>query len=192
MSMNQVRQVAEVTVPGAVIGVLAGAVVGVMAALVGQPVGWALTGAVTLGIPLALLGGGYGAIVALGRVRPGVFTPAAVLWLVGFPFARLLHETITPVLLGGSPTPPDSIPTFLAFQALISPGFAIGFVWLFERLMPAWLVSIKDHNPIAERVYAGYAMHAATVWEARERKRARRRPTAATGAASRARQPRSS
>lgn len=192
MSMNQVRHVAEIAVPGAVIGVLAGAVVGVMAALVGQPIGWALTGAVTLGVPLALLGGGYGAVVGLGLVRPGVFTPAAVLWLVGFPFARLLHETITPVLLGGSPTPPESIPTFLAFQALISPGFAIGFVWLFERLTPAWLVSIKDHNPVAERVYARYAVHAAALWEARERKRARRRPTAATGAAARARQPRSS
>jgi hypothetical protein len=198
MSMNQVRQVAEVAVPGAVIGVIAGAFVGGMAVLVGQPVGWALTGAVTLGIPLALLGGGYGALVGLGRVKPGVFTPAAVLWLLGFPFARLLHETITPVLLGGSPTPPESILTFLAFQALISPGFAIGFVWLFERLTPAWLVSIKDRNPVAERVYSRFALHAAAVWEARERKRARRtgrpgnRAPAAAGAAARARHPRSS
>jgi len=193
MQMNQVRQVAEIAVPGAVIGVLAGGVVGVMALFVGHPVGWALTGAVTLGVPLALLGGGYGVVVALGLVRPGVFAPAAILWLVGFPFARLLHETITPVLLGGSPTPPESIPTFLAFQALISPGFAIGFVWLFERLTPAWLVSIKDHNPVAAQVYTRYAEHAARIWEARERKRARRRPAAvATGAAARARQPRSS
>ncbi|MHA6619507.1 hypothetical protein [Pseudonocardia sp. DLS-67] len=198
MSMNQVRQVAEVAVPGAVIGVLAGAFVGGMGALVGLPIGWALTGSVTLGVPLALLGGGYGVFVGLGRIRPGVFTPAAVLWLLGFPLARLLHETMTPVLLGGSPAPPDNIATFLAFQALISPGFAIGFVWMFERLTPPWLLSIKDRNPIAEEAYSRYAVHAAVLWEARERKRARRagrpanRAPATAGAAARGRHPRSS
>jgi hypothetical protein len=196
--ITRVRQLAEVSATGAVIGVVGGAVVGGMAAVVGQPVGWALTGAVALGVPLALVGACYGVLVGLDYAKPGVFAPAALVWLVGFPLARLLHETMTPVLLGGSPTPPESIPTFLAFQALISLGFAIGFVWLFERITPPWLVSIKSHNPVAERVYARYAVHAAALWEARERKRARRaarlgnRPPAATGAAARARHPRSS
>jgi len=198
MSVTRARQLAEVSASGAVIGVLAGAVVGVLAALVGQPVGWALTGAVALGVPLALLGAVYGVLVALGRVKPGVFAPAALLWFVGFPLARLVHQTATPVLLGGSPTPPDDVATFLAYQALVSLGFAIGFTWLYERLTPPWLLRIKDHNPVAERVYAGYARHAAAVWEARERKRARRanltgnRPSAALGTAARSRNPRSS
>jgi hypothetical protein len=85
MSVTQARQLAEVSASGAVIGVLAGAVVGGMAAFVGQPVGWALTGAVTLAVPLALLGAVYGALVGLGRAKPGMFAPAALVWFVGFP-----------------------------------------------------------------------------------------------------------
>jgi hypothetical protein len=195
---TRVRQLAEVSASGAVIGLLGGAVVGGLAAIVGQPVGWALTGAVTLGVPLAVVGAAYGVLVGLGHAKPGVFAPAALVWFVGFPLARLVHETGTPVLLGGSPTPPDDVVTFLAYQAMVSLGFAIGFTWLFERITPPWLVSIKEHNPVAEQVYARYAVHAAAVWEARERKRARRatrrqgnQPAAATGAAARARHPRS-
>jgi hypothetical protein len=196
MSIAQARQLAEVSATGAVIGVLAGAVVAATAAVVGQPVGWVLTGAVVLAVPLALVGAVYGVLVGLGRAKPGMFAPAALLWFAGFPLARLLHETMTPVLLGGHPTPPQSIPQFLVFQALVSLGFAIGFVWLFERITPPWLASIKDHNPVAEQVYARYARHAAAVWEARERKRARRAartagsPPVAVG--TRARNPRSS
>jgi hypothetical protein len=185
MSVTQARQLAEVSASGAVIGVLAGAVVGGMAALVGQPVGWALTGAVTLAVPLALLGAVYGALVGLGRAKPGMFAPAALVWFVGFPLARLVHETATPVLLGGSPTPPDDVVTFLAYQAMVSLGFAIGFTWLYERITPAWMLHLKEHNPYAERVYARYVAHANAVWAAREQKRARR--AASTGAAARGR-----
>jgi hypothetical protein len=194
VTLTQARQLAEVSATGAVIGVLGGAVVGGMAALVGQPVAWALAGAAALAVPLALLGVAYGVLVALGRAKPGVFAPAALLWFVGFPLARLAHETLTPVLLGGNPTPPDDVVTFLAFQALVSMGFAIGFIWLYERITPAWLVQIKDHNPYAQRVYARYVAHAEAVWAAREHKRARRasRPAASTGAAPRARTRRSS
>jgi hypothetical protein len=184
MSVAQARQLAEVSAPGAVIGVLAGAVVGGLAAFAGQPVGWALTGTVTLGVPLALLGAVYGVLVAIGRAKPGMFAPAALLWFVGFPLARLVHATWTPVLLGGSPTPPDDVLTFLAFQAMVSLGFAIGFVWLYERITPGWVSRLKDDNPYAQRVYARYVAHAEAVWAAREHKRARR--AASTGAASRA------
>jgi hypothetical protein len=94
--------------------------------------------------------------------------------MVGFPVSRLVHETVTPAVLGGSPTPPDDVLTFLAFQALVSLGFAIGFIWLFERVTPAWLVAIKGRNPAAEQLYSHYAHHAAAMFEARERRRARR------------------
>jgi hypothetical protein len=171
---TRVQQLAEIGAPGAAIGVIAGAVVGGMSALAGHPVSWALVGTLTLGVPLALLGGVYGMLVASGHFKPGTFTPAALFWIVGFPVSRLVHETMTPVVLGGSPAPPADVLTFLLFQALVAMGFAIGFVWLFERITPAWLVSIKDHNPAAELLYARYAHHAAAMWEARERKRARR------------------
>lgn len=195
--MTRAPHLAEIGAPGAVIGVLAGAVVAGLSVVAGHPVGWALVSAVTLGVPLALLGAGYGVVVALGRFRPGVFAPAALYWMVGFPLARLVHETGTPVVLGGSPTPPGDILGFLVFQALISMGFAIGFIWLFERITPPWLISIKEHNPVAERLYGRYAEHAEAMWEAREARRARRRaagssrPAAATGAPTRGRSRRS-
>jgi hypothetical protein len=169
MSLVQARQLAEVSATGAVIGVLGGAVVGGLAAVVGHPVGWALTGAVALAVPLALLGAIYGALVGLGYAKPGMFAPAALLWVLGFPLARLAHETLTPVLLGGSATPPADVVTFLAYQALTSMGFAIGFIWLYERITPAWLQQIKDHNPYAQRVYTRYVAHAEAVWAARAR-----------------------
>jgi hypothetical protein len=194
MMTTRVRQLAEIGAPGAAIGVISGTVVGAMSLFAGFPVSWAVVGVLTLGVPLALLGGTYGVMVALGYFKPGTFTPAALFWLVGFPVSRLVHETLTPVVLGGSPTPPADIPTFLIFQGLVSMGFAIGFVWMFERTTPPWLVSIKDHNPAAAQLYTRYAHHAAAVWEARERKLARRSlqlgkqpATAAAGARGRSR-----
>ncbi|HLU60017.1 MAG TPA: hypothetical protein VKZ81_31540 [Pseudonocardia sp.] len=194
MSLLQARQLAELSASGAVIGVLGGAVVGGLAAFAGQPAGWALTGAVALAVPLALLGAAYGVLVGLGWAKPGMFTPVALLWLVGYPFARLAHEMMTPALLGGNPAPPDDVVGFLIYQALISLGFAIGFIWLYERITPAWLKQIKDHNPYAQRVYARYLAHAEQVWAAREYRRARRRgsPPATSPGAPRTRSRRSS
>jgi hypothetical protein len=195
MSLRSAGQLAEIGAPGAAIGVISGAVVGGLAAIAGQPLGWALTGAVMLAVPFAVVGGAYGVLTGLGYAKPGMFAPAAALWLVGFPLARLFHESMTPVVLGGTPTPPDNVVTFLAYQALVSMGFAIGFLWLYERITPPWLAQIKDHNPYAQRVYSRYLAHAEAVWAARERRRARRRaprPAASTGAAARARTRRSS
>jgi hypothetical protein len=172
---TRVRQLAEIGAPGAAIGVIAGAVVGILSVFAGLPVSWAIVGVLTLGLPLALFGGVFGVLVALGYFRPGTFAPAALFWLVGFPVSRLAYETLTPVVLGGNLTLPDDILGFLAFQGLVSLGFAIGFIWMFERINPPWLVKIKDHNPAAEQLYSRYAHHAAVMWEARERKRARRR-----------------
>lgn len=174
-SSVRMRNLVEVSVPGAATGVVAGLAVGGMALLVGQPATWAATGALVLGLPLALLGGGYGMLVGAGLVRPGVFAPAALYWLVGFPLARLLHETVPPALLGGGLTPPENLLGFLAYQALVSLGFAIGFIWLLERLMPHWLDRIRAHNPDAQRVYELYTAYAEMVWQARERRRARRK-----------------
>jgi hypothetical protein len=134
-----------------------------------------------LAVPLAVVGGCYGVLTGLGHAKPGMFTPAAVLWLVGFPLSRLWHETMTPVVLGGPATPPDDVVTFLLYQALVSLGFAIGFIWLYERIIPGWLAQIRDHNPYAERVYARYIAHAEHMWNLREQRRARRRAGQAPG-----------
>ncbi len=183
MPTTRARNLIELGVPGAATGLIAGVVVAALATLVGQPVVWAAAGALTLGLPLALLGGGYGVLVAAGLFRPGVFSPVAIYWMIGFPLARLLHESVTPTLLGGGVTPPADVLTFLAFQALVSMGYAIGFIWLHERLAPYWLMRIKDHNPEAQQVFSRYAEHAEHMWEARERQRAQRRANAERQAA---------
>jgi hypothetical protein len=174
-------QLAEISAPSAAIGIIAGALVGGMSMIAGLPAGWAIVATLTMGVPLALFGAGYAVLVTLGHIKVGVFAPAALYWMIGFPVSRLAYETLTPVLLGGGPRPPADILTFLAYQGLVSLGFAIGFIWMFERITPPWLVNIKDHNPAAEQLYTRYAHHAAVMWETRERRRARRadRPAAA-------------
>ena len=179
------RWLAEFAVPGAVVGAAAGLVVGLMTSVVGYPLSFAVAGTLALGLPLAVLGWGYGVLVGAGQVRVGVFAPAALYWLVGFPAARLLHDTMTPVLLGGSPSPPADVVGFLAYQALVSVGFAVGFVWLHERLLPHWLRRISDHNPVAREVFDAAAARAEAMATARDRERARER--AQRGAARRAR-----
>lgn len=170
MTTTRIRTLAEVAVPGVASGVVAGIIVAGLAALVGQPLGWAMLSALTLGLPMAVLGGGYGMLVASGLVRLGVFAPAAIYWLVGFPLARLLHETVTPYLLGGPLNPPEDLLGFLVYQGLVSLGFAVGFIWLNERLAPRWLLRIKDHNSVAHQLFYTYAR------QAEEMESRRRRP----------------
>ncbi|MBP2330338.1 hypothetical protein JOF56_010723 [Kibdelosporangium banguiense] len=165
-------RMAELGLPGFAVGFIAGTVAGAMALVVGQPIGWALVTAVTLAVPLGLLGAGYSLLVAFGRVRLGGFAPAFLFWLFAFPLARLLQEVLTRLVLTGKPGFPPQAWGFLAFQAIISAGFAIGFLWMHERLAPRWWHRIADHNPTARRVYERYAAHAHVMWEARARRRA--------------------
>jgi hypothetical protein len=118
-------------------------------------------------------------LLATGVFRPGVFAPAALYWLVAFPVARLVHETTTHLVVTGRIGLTDDLLSFLAFQGLVSVGFAIGFVWLHERLAPHWLLKIRHHNPEARRLFNVYVSHAETVWEEKARSQARRKPTKA-------------
>ena len=95
-------------VPGAFVGLSAGLIAGGLAALVGQPLGWALVTTVALGLPLGARGGGFGLLVAAGRLPAGRFAPVALYWLVAFPLARLVHEvTVSLVLTGQARLPSD-------------------------------------------------------------------------------------
>ncbi|WP_199561968.1 hypothetical protein [Micromonospora deserti] len=164
----------ELALPGAVIGASAGVVAGGLALLVGQPAGWAAATAVGLGLPMALAGGAFGLLLGAGIVRPGVFAPVGLYWLVAFPVARLLHEVLAGLLIAGRPALPADPLGFLAYQAMASLGFAIGFSWLHERIAPGWLGRIRERNPRAERLYGFYLRHAEAQWKAREgRRRAR-------------------
>nr|WP_042191383.1 hypothetical protein [Kibdelosporangium sp. MJ126-NF4]CEL20043.1 hypothetical protein [Kibdelosporangium sp. MJ126-NF4]CTQ97267.1 hypothetical protein [Kibdelosporangium sp. MJ126-NF4] len=177
MAYERVREMAELGLPGFAIGFVAGTVAGLMALVVGQPWSWAVIAAATLAIPLGLLGGTYSVLIALGKVRIGGFAPVCLFWLLAFPLARLLQEVLTWLILTGKPELPPKIAGFLALQAMISAGFAIGYLWLHERIAPQWWRKVSEHNPLAQRIYETYASHARSMWEAREARRARNRRT---------------
>lgn len=180
MATTRLLRIAELGFPGFAVGFIAGVVAGGLAGLVGQPAGWALLSMFALGIPLALLGAGYGLLTVFGKVRIGAFAPVALYWLIAFPAARLLHEiSLRLVLLGEFRLPADPI-GFLAYQGLVSAGFAIGFLWLHERLAPHWWRRVAPHNPAAAAIYASYAEYARQVYQDREARKARRRRSRTT------------
>jgi hypothetical protein len=165
----RLKILAEAGLPGFAVAFLAGAVAGLMAMVVGQPWGWALLAVVTLAVPLGLFGGVYSVLLALGKVRLGGFAPAALFWLIAFPVARLLQEVLTRLVLLGEPGLSPNAWGFLAFQGIISAGFAIGFLWMHERLAPQWWRRMADHNPLALQIYQRYAAHAHSMYQNRKR-----------------------
>ena len=168
------RRLFLLTLPGLTVGFIAGVLAGGLTAIVGQSAGAAVVAALALGVPLALLGGGYTMMLINKKVRLGGFAPAALFWLIGFPVSRLLHEVAVSWYLTGSPAlPPDTL-GFLAFQGIVSLGFAIGFLWLHERVAPRWWRRLAEHDPDARAVYLRYANHAQAMYEAAERRKAAR------------------
>lgn len=168
VSTTSVRQFAEVTFPGAVIGLGAGGIAGGLAAVAGLPLGYIALTTLGLGIPLAIFGGGYDVLLASGWIRLGGVVPAAVYWLPAFPLARLLHEVILDVGAGRAILLPEALLPFLAFQAILSVGFAIGFLWTHEHLATAWWPRIRDHNPVAARYVSLYTRQAAATQQRKE------------------------
>jgi hypothetical protein len=180
MDNDKVRQLAEFSVPAAVVGASTGLVAGGLAAFVGQPLGWALVTGLGLAIPLILFGAGYAVLLALGKLPAGVFAPAAVYWVIGFPLALLVHSVVTEWTVTGTPGLPAEPWKFLAFRALLSMGFAIGFLWMHEQLGRHWWPRILEHNLYARRVVEQYVELAASLAErkaatVRARKKGRER-----------------
>ena len=179
MTTSKLRLLAEFCVPAFAIGGLATLGAFMLSIVAGLPAGWAVLTSLALGVPLALFGAGYAVMVATGKVPIGVFTPAAAFWAVGFPLARLSQEVVTEWLFTGAPgLPVGPFWGFLVYQALLSMGFAIGFLWTHEQLGRYWWPGLCDHNPYAYRsverhMVAAEALHqrkeAATA--ARKRKR---------------------
>lgn len=175
--MTSRKELAEFSMPAAAVGAAAGLVAGILGSIVGQPLGWALVTGLGLGLPLMLFGTGYAVLVALGKVPAGVFAPAAVYWVVAFPLALLVHAIATEWVVAGSPGLPPEPWKFLAFRALLSMGFAIGFLWMHEQLGRHWWPHILERNRYARRTVEQYA-HLANALEARKAATGRgRRPT---------------
>ncbi|MGC7094752.1 hypothetical protein ACPZ19_08815 [Amycolatopsis lurida] len=168
---ERLRRTGELAFPGFAVGTLAGVLAGGLTAIAGQPAGWAMVSAVALALPLGLVGGLYSLLMVRGVVRPGTFAPAALLWLFGFPLARLIQEVAARYAIFGEPGVPADLPGFLAFQAIVSAGFAIGFLWMHERIAPQWLARIAVRNPDAVVAYDRYAAHSRMLYAAKQARR---------------------
>jgi len=144
------RQVVELTLPGVAIGVLTGGILGVVVAGGGEPFHVALFAAVTLGVPLSLAGAGYEILVAKGRVPLGMLTPVALYWAGAFTLCRVFQTALLDLYAGSEVAVPHGWLDFLAYQALVSVGFGIGYWWLHENFAPLWWFRIRDRNPVAD------------------------------------------
>jgi hypothetical protein len=188
------RELAEFAVPSYVIGAGTALAAGGLAAFAGQPSGWAVTTGLALGIPIALLGAGYSTLVALQKAPVGVFAPAAAWWFLAFPAAMLVHAVVTEWLFTGGPgLPAGPLWQFLAYNAILSMGFAIGFIWTHEFLGRQWWPRIRDHNRyalICVEEYKGLAIVLQERKEATARGRAEKRKQRAEAREARSAAPR--
>ena len=144
------RQVVELTVPGVVIGLLGGMILGVVVGGGGAAFHVALFAGVTLGVPLAVAGAGYELLVAKGRIPLGILTPVALYWAVAFTLCRVFQTALLDLYAGGDVAVPHGWLDFLAYQALVSVGFGIGYWWLHENFAPLWWIRIRERNPVAD------------------------------------------
>ena len=146
------RQVVELTLPGVAIGVLGGVILGVVVGGGGSPFHVALFAGVTLGVPLAVAGAGYEILLAQGRIPLGVLTPVALYWAVAFTVARVFQTALLDLYAGSEVAVPHGWLDFLAYQALVSVGFGIGYWWLHENFAPMWWIRIRERNPVADHM----------------------------------------
>jgi hypothetical protein len=146
------RQVVELTLPGVVIGLLGGVILGVVVAGTSESFHVALFAAVSLGVPLAVAGAGYEILVAQGRIPLGVLTPVALYWAAAFTVCRVFQTALLDLYAGSEVAVPHGWLDFLAYQALVSVGFGIGYWWLHENFAPMWWIRIRERNPVADHL----------------------------------------
>jgi hypothetical protein len=143
------RQMVELSLPGAVIGLLGGLIAGGLAASGGLSLGLSLVSAIALGVPLAAVGALYEFLLAKGRVPLGPLTPVAMVWVVGFPAVRIMHAALISMYAGDAVAVPNGWVDFVVYNIILSVPFAIGFWWLHENFAPRWWMHIADRNPVA-------------------------------------------
>jgi hypothetical protein len=148
------RQVAELSLPGATIGLLGGTIAGGLAAAGGLSPALAIFSILTLGLPLAAVGAYYDVLLGKGKVPLGPLAPMAVVWLVGFPACRIVHAVALALFDSSDVVVPHGWVDFVVYNILLSVPFSIGFWWLHENFAPRWWMHIEDRNPVARRFMA--------------------------------------
>lgn len=174
MTRSRLAGLGELMLPGAGIGAVTGVFAGLATLVVGLPPGLAAVNGLALGIPMALFGGVYTILCARGLMVVGVFAPCALYWLVGYPVSRILQEGAAGVYLGAGPGLSTDLLAFYLYNALLAPGLAFGFIWVHERLVPPWLLRIRDHNRLAAGLAQAYLTYAERVYEQKQRRAAMR------------------
>jgi hypothetical protein len=129
-------------IPGMVIGFVAGLLVGGLAAVAGASTGYIIVAALALGIPLAIFGVIYDALLDAGKLNFGYAAPAALYGVLTFPIARLLQELLLTAIFGEGITlqQESGVLSFLVYQAIMGFGYGIGFLMIHNQIIEvsAW------------------------------------------------------
>ena len=129
-------------IPGMTIGFVAGLIVGGLATVAGAPTSYIIVAALGLGIPLAIFGIIYDALLDAGKLNFGYAAPSALYGVLTFPIARLVQELLLTAIFGQGITlqQESSVLTFLAYQAIMGFGYGIGFLMIHGQIieMSAW------------------------------------------------------
>jgi hypothetical protein len=126
-----------IMLPGMVTGFLTGLLVGGLATVAGAPIRYIIVAALGLGIPLAILGLAYDALLDAGRIPFGRITPTALFGILSFPIARLVQELLLTVIFGEGITlqHESGVLSFLMFQGIMGFGYGIGFLIIHSQII---------------------------------------------------------
>jgi hypothetical protein len=168
------RQVAELSAPGAAIGLLGGVIAGGLLAISGLSLPITLVAGFLLAVPLAMAGAVYEILLAKGKIPMGTVAGAAMVWVVAWPVIRVVHGAVVDLIAGNGIATPNGILGFFIYQMIVSVPFAIGFWWLHENFAPRWWFHIRDRNPVANHFIRVQLQYAGAAEEEKQRKNERR------------------
>jgi hypothetical protein len=173
------RQVAELSAPGAAIGLLGGVIAGGLLAISGLSLPITLLAGVLLAVPLAMTGAVYEILLAKGRIPMGTVAGSAMVWVIAWPVIRVIHGAVVDLIAGNGIATPNGILGFFVYQAIVAVPFAIGFWWLHENFAPRWWFRIRDRNPVANHFIRVQLQYAGAAEEEKQRRIAERAARAA-------------
>jgi hypothetical protein len=125
-----------------VTGFVTGLLVGGLAAVAGAPTSFVIVAALGLGVPLAIFGIIYDALLDAGRIPFGRIAPVALYGILTFPIARLVQELLLTAIFGQGITlqQESGVLSFLVFQGIMGFGYGIGFLMIHSQIIEvsAW------------------------------------------------------
>ena len=136
------RILRRLKIPGMVTGFVTGLLVGGLAAVAGAPTSFVIVAALGLGIPLAIFGIVFDALMDAGRIPFGRIAPVALYGVLTFPIARLVQELLLTAIFGQGITlqQESGVLSFLVFQGIMGFGYGIGFLMIHSQIieLSAW------------------------------------------------------